>query len=195
MHLLTWVIGIKGLRVQKKTFDPRSSKVLNPFVQAYVEKQTQKAKPIGDRQKIVNILFSAVLAINIVVLGIVVWSSRTTIVPELTGTESQSETAMGEAMAKIKALEINIQYMRNSIEYHKNAYFKLEQEHETMKAALARAVTPDSGRESASNYPVPVQLNATTTQTTEAASVVPVTHLPVRENSVAAQLSTPAPGQ
>lgn len=183
---------MKGYRVQKKTFDPRSTKVTNPFVQAYVEKQTQRAKPIGDRQKLVNILFSAVLMINVVVLGIVVWSSRTTIVPELTGTESQSDTAMGEAMTKIKALEINLQSMRNSIEYHKNAYFKLEQEHETMKAALGRAVTPD-GSAIALSYPVPVQLNPT--PAIEAVPAVPPAPAPVRENSVAAQLATPIQGQ
>src|SRR5205823_908823 len=89
----------------------------------------------------------------IMVLGMVAWSARTTIVPQLLGGNDQSDTSMGEAIARIKQLEISLQNMRTSVEYHKNAYFKLEQEHETMKAALARSLPAENLKDLLGAYP------------------------------------------
>src|SRR5579862_411447 len=145
----------RGLPMQvqmpKATFDPRSSRVANPFVQAYLEKQSAKAKPIGDRQKVVNLILTTVLALNLAVLGVFAWSARSSIVPQLTGATEQDAT-MGEAMARIKSLEVTLQNMRNSVEFHKNAYYKLEQEHETLKAAVARVVPAENFKETFANY-------------------------------------------
>jgi len=175
--------------MQKKTFDPRCSKVNNPFVQAYIEKQEVKSKPIGDRQKIVNILFGAVLVMNVAVLSMVIWSQRSSIMPEITGAV-QADTTMGEAMLKLKQLEVNLQNMRTCVEFHKNAYFKLEQEHETMKAALARTVPADNQKDVSSNYPTPTAL----VTAVNAEVVAPVPSV-VRETTVAAQLAPTANGQ
>ncbi len=172
----------KGRRMQQKTFDPRSSKVTNPFVQAYLEKQAGKAKPIGDRQKVVNIILSGVLFLNFAVLGALVWTSRANLVTELTGGEEQN-TAMGEAMAKIKQLEINLQAMSANVEFHKNAYYKLEQEHETMKAALARVVPAENMKETLANYPNAQFTPAMQAVETQSAQAVQA----AREAAVAAQ--------
>ena len=173
--------------MQQKTFDPRSSKVTNPFVQAYLEKQAGKAKPIGDRQKVVNIILCGVLFLNFAVLGALVWTSRSNLVTELTGGEEQN-VVLGEAMAKIKQLEINLQAMSANIEFHKNAYYKLEQEHETMKAALARVVPAENVKDTLANYPNAQFTPAQQSVETQSAQAVQA----AREAAVAAQQS---PGQ
>jgi hypothetical protein len=177
---------------QNKGFNPRSTKVTNPFVQAYLEKQAEKAKPVGDRQKIVNIVLGAVLVLNLTVLGILGWSARTTIVPHIMGGSSDQDMALGEAMSKIKQLEISVQNMRNNVEFHKNAYFKMEQEHETMKAALARALPAENLRETLASYPnaLPLVTPDAATQALETAQSVQAVQA-ARDAAVAAQQSLP----
>ena len=41
--------------------------------------------------------------------------------------------------------------MRSSVEFHKNAYFKLEQDHETLKSVLAQVVPAGNEKELMSN--------------------------------------------
>lgn len=179
--------------MQKSTFNPRSTKVTNPFVQAYLEKQADKAKPIGDRQKIVNIVMGAVLVLNLTVLGMLGWSARTTIVPHFMGGSSeQADATMGDAMSKIKQLEISVQNMRGSVEFHKNAYYKLEQEHETMKAALARAMPMENLRETLASYPnaLPLVTPDAATQAAETAQSTQAVQA-ARDAAVAAQQSLP----
>ncbi len=181
---------IVGAFPQKKVFDPRSTRVTNPFVQAYLEKQADKAKPIGDRQKIVNIILTSIIVLNLTMLGILAWSNRTTIMPQFMGGGSaeSADTAMGQAMSRIKDLEVNLQNMRASVEFHKNAYFKLEQEHETMKAALARALPQENLKDTFQSYPNAAPLNvpdAATQAADNAQSTQTVQQ--AREAAVAAQ--------
>lgn len=137
--------------MQKKTnFDPRCTKMVNPIVQAYLDKQETKTRPIGDRQLVVNWVLGTLLALNLVVVSLVAWSMRNSIIPEFAS--SDHALTMHDAMARINALDTNLQQMRMSIEYHKNAYYKLEQEHETFKFAVSRVLPMENPKEVLSHY-------------------------------------------
>lgn len=139
----------------KKTFDPRNKGMLNPFVQAYLEKQAEKSKPLSERQKLINLLLVAGLALNLSVLGIVGWSGHSTnkaAIATSIAAEGDQALSMGEAMERIRALDANVQSMRSAVEFHKNAYFKLEQDHETLKSVLAQVVPVGSEKDLAANY-------------------------------------------
>ena len=139
----------------KKTFDPRHKGMANPFVQAYLEKQAEKSKPLSERQKLINVLLLAGLVLNLSVLGIVGWSTHATHETAVTtaiATEGDQALSMGEAMERIRALDANVQNMRSAVEFHKNAYFKLEQDHETLKSVLAQIVPAGNEKDLAANY-------------------------------------------
>jgi hypothetical protein len=136
---------------QKKGYDPRCAKVSNPFVEAYLEKQTQKSRPVGDRQSTINWIFGMLLVANIVAVVFVISATRSTVVTQQAAASDQTMT-MAEAMEKIHQLEQTCVQMRNAVEFHKNAYFKMEQEHESMKAALARVVPAEKVKEVFANY-------------------------------------------
>ena len=139
----------------KKTFDPRHKGMANPFVQAYLEKQAEKSKPLSERQKLINVLLLAGLVLNLSVLGIVGWSTHAnheTAVTTAIATEGDQALSMGEAMERIRALDANVQNMRSAVEFHKNAYFKLEQDHETLKSVLAQIVPAGNEKDLAANY-------------------------------------------
>ena len=139
----------------KKTFDPRNKGMANPFVQAYLEKQAEKSKPLSERQKLINVLLLSGLVLNLSVLGIVGWSTHATHETAVTtaiATEGDQALSMGEAMERIRALDANVQNMRSAVEFHKNAYFKLEQDHETLKSVLAQIVPAGNEKDLAANY-------------------------------------------
>ena len=142
--------------MQKKAFDPRA-KVANPFVQAYVEKQAQKTRPIGEAQSFVNVLLICGMVINFFVLLLVGWSRP----PSIPTAGSRSPSGAGDnlpladAVARIQQLEATFATMQSNVEFHKNAYYKLEGDYENMKAAMARIQNGNDSRVDLSAYPMP----------------------------------------
>lgn len=134
-------------QTQKKSFDPRSSRVVNPFVQAYLEKQEEGKKPLTERQKVINLLLVFGLALNLTVMGFIAIQMKHQQV-QTAQPAIEDVVTLGEAMEKIRQLDAAMQTMRTNVEFHRNAYYKLEQDHETLKSAMAQ-VMPSSGESGA----------------------------------------------
>jgi hypothetical protein len=171
-------------RMQKKALDPRKSSAA--FVQAHLEKHTVREAPISDPQKIVNLFLAAGLVVNMVVVILVFSTSHATAIPQ--AALPDEGMSIGDAMQKIQVLEASVQNMRNCVEFHKNAYYKLELEHETMKAAVSRITAAENSKGTLVNYPsAPVPSNDPTTQTQAAPKTTPDTTIQTSETSVVTQ--------
>ena len=110
--------------LQKKTFDPRNRGMVNPIVQAYLEKQTERSKPLSERQKLINVFLAAGLALNVVVLGIVALNMRSNSEAAASTTaiaDNNQALTMAEAMERIQSMDASIQNMRSSVEFHKSS--------------------------------------------------------------------------
>lgn len=139
-------------QTQKKPFDPRSNRVLNPFVQAYLEKQEEGKKPLTERQKVINLLLLFGLALNLTVMGFMAIQMRHPQAQAVGQPSLDDAVTMGEAMDKIRQLDAALQTMRTNVEFHRNAYYKLEQDHETLRSAIAQSMPVSGEKEMASIY-------------------------------------------